>query len=337
MTDYYKELNIQKTASVAEIKKAYRKLAMKWHPDKNPNNKDESAEKFKKISEAYSILSDKEKRKIYDQYGKEGLDGGVPSRGSGGFSGFKFPSGGNRNGQNVRFTVNGNGFNVGDPHKIFEQFFGTNNPFHVHEKDPSLDAFFPNIGRNYSSSGTSQTGEKGEPFETNLNCSLEDLYHGCTKRIKMNIKDYTGTNPRVIEEIVVINIIAGWKDGTKITYRNKGTRFPHKQPGDVILVIKQKEHNVFKRTDNNLIFVCDITLKEALNPYVRNITTLDGKKHKITTKIKSSNQTTIIKGAGMPIRKKGKYIGKGNLYVKFNIKMPYLTLEQKNKLNDMLK
>ncbi|KAL3567363.1 hypothetical protein D5086_030014 [Populus alba] len=82
--DYYKILQVDKTAKDDDLKKAYRKLAMKWHPDKNPNNKKEAEAKFKKISEAYEVLSDPQKKAVYDQYGEEGLKGQVPPPGAGG-------------------------------------------------------------------------------------------------------------------------------------------------------------------------------------------------------------------------------------------------------------
>ena len=90
--DYYGVLGVQKDASDADLKKAYRKLAMKFHPDKNPNDKENATKKFKEISEAYDVLSDPEKRKIYDTYGEEGLKGGIPggaggAEGMGGFGG----------------------------------------------------------------------------------------------------------------------------------------------------------------------------------------------------------------------------------------------------------
>ena len=85
--DYYKILGLDKGANDAEIKKAYRKLAMKWHPDKNADNKAQSEENFKKISEAFEVLSDEQKRKTYDQFGKQGLSGGGGGGGGGGMGG----------------------------------------------------------------------------------------------------------------------------------------------------------------------------------------------------------------------------------------------------------
>ena len=106
--DYYKELGVPRDADAAALKKAYRKLAVKWHPDKNPDNQKAAEDKFKLISEAYEVLSDEEKRKIYDQFGEDGLKGGM---GGGGMpAGF-------------------GGFSAGDPHKIFEEMFGGEDPF----------------------------------------------------------------------------------------------------------------------------------------------------------------------------------------------------------------
>ena len=110
MSDYYKILNIQRNATDDDIKKAYRKLALKWHPDKNPDNKEEAEAKFKSISEAYEVLSDKNKREVYDKYGKDGLKtGGVGRRSHYG-------------GQEFFFEFQ-------DPQEIFKQFFGGEDPF----------------------------------------------------------------------------------------------------------------------------------------------------------------------------------------------------------------
>ncbi|XP_027349781.1 dnaJ homolog subfamily B member 13-like isoform X4 [Abrus precatorius] len=114
--DYYKILQVDRSAKDDDLKKAYRKLAMKWHPDKNPNNKKEAEAKFKQISEAYDVLSDPQKRAVYDQYGEEGLKG-VPPPGAGGFS-----SGSDGGPTTFRF-------NPRSADDIFSEFFGFSSPF----------------------------------------------------------------------------------------------------------------------------------------------------------------------------------------------------------------
>ncbi|XP_053374399.1 dnaJ homolog subfamily B member 6-like isoform X2 [Mercenaria mercenaria] len=116
MEDYYEILCIQRSASETDIKKAYRKMALKWHPDKNMDKKEEAEKKFKEISEAYEVLSDKKKRQIYDKYGKEGLTGGQGNGYSHYDDGFGFDSG-------------FHGFHFRDPEEVFREFFGGRDPF----------------------------------------------------------------------------------------------------------------------------------------------------------------------------------------------------------------
>lgn len=124
--DYYEILGVPKTANDDQIKKAYRKLALKWHPDKNPDNVQQAEEKFKEIGEAFAVLSDKDKRTIYDKYGHEGLNGRSGSGASGpGFNNMDdFFSGGFGRG----FSGFGN-FGFADAENIFRQFFGGRDPF----------------------------------------------------------------------------------------------------------------------------------------------------------------------------------------------------------------
>ncbi|XP_014301106.1 dnaJ homolog subfamily B member 6 isoform X8 [Myotis lucifugus] len=112
MVDYYEVLGVQRHASAEDIKKAYRKLALKWHPDKNPENKEEAERKFKQVAEAYEVLSDAKKRDIYDRYGKEGLNGG-----GGGGGGINFDN---------PFEF---GFTFRNPDDVFREFFGGRDPF----------------------------------------------------------------------------------------------------------------------------------------------------------------------------------------------------------------
>ncbi|NXP54248.1 DNJB6 protein, partial [Heliornis fulica] len=123
MVDYYEVLGVQKHASAEDIKKAYRKLALKWHPDKNPDNKEEAERQFKQVAEAYEVLSDAKKRDIYDRYGKEGLING----------------GGGGNHRDNPFDF---GFTFRNPEEVFRDFFGGGDPFSFELfEDPFEDLF----------------------------------------------------------------------------------------------------------------------------------------------------------------------------------------------------
>lgn len=149
MVDYYKTLGISRNSSETEVKKAYRKLALKWHPDKNPDKKEEAEKKFKEISEAYEVLSDKKKREIYDKYGKEGLiNGGNDYDFQDDFDHF-------------------HGFHFHNPRDVFKEFFGGRDPFADFFGGENSGSFFtnsfpgfPSMGGNLFSSfgGDSRTG-----------------------------------------------------------------------------------------------------------------------------------------------------------------------------------
>ncbi|XP_060052843.1 dnaJ homolog subfamily B member 6 isoform X2 [Erinaceus europaeus] len=141
MVDYYEVLGVQRHASAEDIKKAYRKLALRWHPDKNPENKEEAERKFKQVAEAYEVLSDAKKRDIYDKYGKDGLNSGG---GGGGGSHFDSP-----------FEF---GFTFRNPDDVFREFFGGRDPFSFDFFDPFEDFFGgrrgPRSSRNRGGAGS---------------------------------------------------------------------------------------------------------------------------------------------------------------------------------------
>lgn len=144
--NYYDILQVPKNSSDVDIKKSYRKLAMKWHPDKNPNNVEEAARKFQEIGEAYDVLSDLEKRAIYDQFGYEGLRDGVPNAEGEAMGAYTYK-------QNAQ--------------EIFENFFGTKNPF----------ATFGFETTPFSSKLNKPGPIKGKPVTFELECTLKgDLY-----------------------------------------------------------------------------------------------------------------------------------------------------------------
>lgn len=142
--DYYEVLDLHKTATTDQIKKAYRKLALKWHPDKNLNNREEAEAKFKEISEAYAVLSDQDKRTVYDRYGHDGLDPAANGS-SHGFSGANFSH-----------------FNFGDAEDIFRNFFGGRDPF-ADFFDEDQD-FFSGPIFDYGNANRSNAKRRRDPF-----------------------------------------------------------------------------------------------------------------------------------------------------------------------------
>ncbi|XP_057513886.1 uncharacterized protein LOC130795692 isoform X2 [Actinidia eriantha] len=333
--DYYKVLQVDRNAKEDDLKKAYRKLAMKWHPDKNPNNKKEAEAKFKKISEAYDVLSDPQKRAVYDQYGEEGLKGQVPSPGAGGF-----PVGSDGGGPTM-FR-----FNPRSADDIFSEFFGVRSPFGDMGGSRAGGSGFPRgmFGDDIFASLRSGGGEgsgyvprKGAAIERTLPCSLEDLYKGTTKKMKISrdVIDASG-RPSTVEEILTIEIKPGWKKGTKITFPEKGNEQRGVIPSDLVFIIDEKPHGAFKRDDNDLIATQKISLVEALTGFTAQFTTLDGRNLTVPINtIISPTHEEVVKGEGMPIPKEPSK--KGNLRIKFNIKFPTrLTSEQKTGIKRLL-
>ncbi|CAL9002808.1 unnamed protein product [Prunus brigantina] len=341
--DYYKVLQVERSAKDDDLKKAYRKLAMKWHPDKNPNNKKAAEAKFKQISEAYDVLSDPQKRAVYDQYGEEGLKGGVPPPDSSW-------SGGQGQGQDGGPTMFR--FNTRSPDDIFSEFFGFSgfggvpdmggsraggsraggNPF---PRSMFGEDIFAQFRGGAEASGN--VPRKAAPIERTLPCTLEDLYKGTTKKMKISrdVPDASGRTTTV-EEILTIEIKPGWKKGTKITFPEKGNEQRGIIPADLVFIIDEKPHSLFKRDGNDLIVTQKISLAEALTGHTAQLTTLDGRS--LTVPINSIISPTyeeVVKGEGMPIPKEPSK--KGNLRIKFNIKFPTkLTSEQKTGIKRLL-
>lgn len=316
--DYYNILKVNRNATDEDLKKSYRRLAMRWHPDKNPDNKKEAEAKFKQISEAYDVLSDPEKRAVYDQYGEEGLKG-MPPPGSGGAP-----------------SSSGFSFNTRNAEDIFAEFFGSNGPFgfgnsrstRYHTDGGGAFGGFgarDNIFRSYAEgAGTSSSSHprKAPAVESKLACSLEELYQGSTRKMKIsrNIVDANGrTVPH--SEILTIDIKPGWKKGTKITFPEKGNEQANQLPADLVFVIDEKPHDVFKRDGNDLVVQQKVSLADALGGTTLNLTTLDGRDLVVpVTDVVSPGYELVIGREGMPIAKEpGK---RGNLRIKFDVKFP---------------
>lgn len=336
--NYYKILQVDRNANDEDLKKAYRKLAMKWHPDKNPDNKTDAEAKFKKISEAYDVLSDPRRRVVYDQLGEEGLNLKMETRSPSGFCSTR-----TSHASSTRFC-----FNEKSPNELFMELFGFPNPFGGmgNMPDPRAAAYSfssGGFGDNITTSVRHEVGggsghrRKGAIIERTLLCSLEELYMGRVKKIKIarDAIDNLG-RPTTVEKIVTVDIKPGWKEGTKITFPEVGDQQSRVMPSKLVLTLDEIPHRVFKRDGNDLIATQDITLVEALTGYTVHLTTLNGRNLKIPIdSIVGPTYEEVVMGEGMPIPKEPSR--KGNLRIKFNIKFPIeLTSEQKMGINQLL-
>ncbi|XP_058111685.1 uncharacterized protein LOC131254999 [Magnolia sinica] len=323
--DYYNILKVNRNATEEDVKKAYRRLAMTWHPDKNPINKKEAEAKFKQISEAYEVLSDPEKRAIYDQYGEEGLKGTAPPGSKSGFS------------RSNTTRANDSQFSPRNAEDIFAEFFGRS-PFGFgstgrskstrYQSDSGIFGGFGGTSNNFQSytEGVGVSGggvpRKPPPVESKLPCSLEELYSGSTRKMKIsrNVIDPKG---QIVPEteFLTIDVKPGWKKGTKITFPEKGNEQLNQLPADLIFVIDEKPHNVYTRDSNDLIVDQKISLVEALTGTSVHLTTLDGRRLTIpVTDIVSPGYELVITNEGMPITKERRK--RGNLRIKFDVVFP---------------
>ncbi|KAL8278799.1 hypothetical protein RQP46_008868 [Phenoliferia psychrophenolica] len=359
--DYYSILGVSKTATDAELKSAYKKMALKHHPDRNPDNPDAASKKFKEISEAYEALSDSNKRAIYDQFGEEGLKngGGGPPPGSSGFGG-AFPGGGGAPGGfpggGASFSFGGmpggmggggrrggGGFQPSNPEDIFAQFFGGGGggPFGQAGGSRAGPSPFGGGGGpfamdtdedDYAPPRKSQERQVTEVVKP-LPLSLEDLYSGTTKKLKVTKKRASGAEEGKTLEV---NVKPGWKSGTRVKFAGAGNETASTSQ-DIVFVIEEKPHELFKRDGDDLILTVKVPLVDALSgptppaTFSRTVKTLDGRTLHYDLPYPSvkyggpplrPGQTIKIAGEGMPISKKASPKKKGDLLVKVEIEFP---------------
>jgi len=314
---------------------------LKWHPDRNPNNKEKAEEKFKELAEAYEVLSDKQKRHIFDTYGEEGLKGQTPSGPGGG-------EGGMPGGFHSFRTGPGGGsfsFTPSSAEDIFSQFFGGRNPFgsmgrgggrgahfgEEEEEDPF--GMFGGMGGMPGMRSGRGGPRKAAPIKRTFECSLEDLYSGTTKKMKIT-KTLVDTSGKALpaEKILTISVKPGWKEGTKITFEKEGDERPGEEAADIIFTLKEKPHSRFRRSGNDLLATATVSLKQALTNPVIEIQTLDNRKLRITMNdIVTPTTKQVIKGEGMPLPKDPSR--KGDLVISFDVVFPsQLSAQQKQQI-----
>jgi len=351
--DYYDVLGINKNANPEEIKSAYRKLAIKFHPDKNPGNKT-AEDKFKEASEAYGILSDKNKKENYDNFGHAAFEGSGGSQG-GGFGGF-------------------GGFGGSDFSDIFEDFFGD---FRGSRKSSKRGSNNRGSDLRYDLSVTLEEAYSGKKqniqFTTSDKCNTckgngskpgytadRCTYCGGNGKIRSNqgfftvqqtcpqcsgsgeeitnpCNDCNGNGNKQISKKISVTIPKGVDDGTRIRLAGKGEAGTRGGTnGDLYLFINVKSHDLFKRSDENLFFEFPISIADAALGTTIEIPTIDGGKAKI--KIPEGTQAGKqfrLRSKGMPYMRGS---GNGDLYVQINTEVPIsLNKEQKELLEEFRK
>tara|TARA_B100000029_G_scaffold189536_1_gene187395 strand:- start:444 stop:1586 length:1143 start_codon:yes stop_codon:yes gene_type:complete len=353
--DYYEVLGVIKSASSEEIKKAYRKLALKYHPDRNKNDKAAEA-KFKEASEAYHVLSDKERRNNYDQFGHAAFEG---AGGRGGFSNFDF--------SNAFSDIFGS--------DIFDDFFegfggargrrrGRSSNYRGadlrYDLSISLEEAFNGKKHelNFSSSDKCGrcNGQGAEPGSQPISCSMCDGQgqvrssqgfftvqqtcpecSGSGEQISNPCKDCRGMGKKQSKKKIYTNIPKGVDDGTRIRLSGKGEAgIKGGTNGDLYIFVSIKPHNIFKRSEENLFFEMPISLADAALGTTVEVPTIDGKKAKV--KIPSGTQNGKqfrLRGKGMPIIRSKDF---GDLYLRTITEVPVsLTKEQRNILEQFKK
>ena len=351
--DYYEVLGVIKSTSPEDIKKAYRKSALKYHPDKNKGDK-ASEDKFKEASEAYHVLSDKKRRKNYDQFGHAAFEGGP---GRGGFENFDFS----------QFSTSFS--------DIFEDFFegfgetrgrrqGRSSSFRGedlrYDLSISLEDAYHGKKQEINFSSSEKCGRcdgyGGEPGSKPVSCSMcggqgrvrssQGFFtiqqtcsecNGSGEQISSPCKTCRGMGKKQAKTKISTNIPKGVDDGTRIRLSGKGEAgIKGGGNGDLYIFVLVEPHNIFKRSEENLFFEFPISLTDATLGTTVEVPTIDSGKAKVKIPAGTQNGKQFrLRGKGMPIIRDKDY---GDLYIRVVTEVPVsLTKEQKNLLEQFKK
>ncbi|HIR93590.1 MAG TPA: molecular chaperone DnaJ [Candidatus Egerieimonas intestinavium] len=322
--DYYEVLGVDRGADDATLKKAYRKLAKKYHPDINPGDK-EAEKKFKEATEAYGVLSDAEKRRMYDQYGHAAFEngGGGAGGGFGGFGGFDFSGqdmgdifgdifgdlfGGRRSSRANNGPMKGANLRAVIHITFLEAVFGCEKELEVNLKDPCKAC-----GGTGAKPGTSpvtcpKCQGKGQIVYTQQsmfgmmqNVTVCPDCHGTGKIIKEKCPDCRGTGYTSSRKKIQVSVPAGIDNGQSIRIREKGEPGTNGGPrGDLLVEVQVARHPVLQRQDLNIFSTAPITFAQAALGGTIRITTVDGD---VEYEVKPGTQTDTkirLKGKGVP-------------------------------------
>ncbi len=346
--DYYEVLGVDKNASADDIKRAYRKLAVKYHPDKNPDNK-EAEEKFKEAAEAYSVLSDADKKARYDQFGHAGVEGAGPDfsggfgnlndilndlfggafgGGFGGFGGFGGGFGGARGGQRQQRVYRGRDIRVRVKLTLEEIAKGVEKEISIEKSVPCTEC--GGKGAKNSSdiktcsacNGTGQVQRVANSiFGQTVTYSTCQQCGGEGKVITNPCRSCGGTGLVRKRETIKVKIPAGVEAGMQLTIQGEGHAAKNNGiNGDLLVVIEEQEHQDLKREGNNLYYTKVISLPDAILGAEVEVPCLDGP-YKIKVDAGTQSGTVVrLRNKGLPTV--NGYGGTGDMYVKFAVWIP---------------
>ncbi len=302
--DYYKTLGVSKTATADEIKKAYRKLARKNHPDAGGDE-----EKFKQINEAYEVLSDSKKRKLYDQYGTAN-ESQIPR----GWSGGSGSGGGNPFGGGVDVEGFGSWADILDSIRRGEGAFGSNWDFGGQGSQAGGSPF---------GGGRAQRQTKGRDTSVTLNVGFDEAFNGCEKRVTIRVPG------RSDKETLTVKVPAGAVDGGRVRFRGKGTPGEGGGPaGDLLVVTRISPHPLYTRDGADVKMDVPVSIAEAALGAQIVVPAPDGSKVKVKIPAGCKADTVLtLRGKGAP---KLKGSGSGDLRLTIKLQVP-------TKLNDKQK
>lgn len=324
-TKLYDLLNCKPNVSQDELKKNYRKLALKYHPDKNPT----AGEKFKEISYAYEVLSDPKKRDLYDEGGEQALKEG----GGGGFH---------------------------SPMDVFDMLFGGHGRRQqsnrgkdvVHQLKVSLEDMYNgttkrlSLQKNVICSKCEGRGGKAGATQTCHNCRGTGMYvriqqigPGMVQQIQSMCRECDGQgeriNPRdrckqcngkkIVKEskILEVHVDKGMSEGQKVVFHGEGDQEPDREPGNVVIVLIEKEHKVYHRQKQDLLMKMDISITESLCGFQKIVKTLDNREIVVTSpagEVIKYNDIKCVMGEGMPVYRDP--FQKGRLIIQFTVSFP---------------
>ncbi|MDX1681620.1 MAG: DnaJ C-terminal domain-containing protein [Phycisphaeraceae bacterium] len=311
--DYYNVLGVDRDADPDKIKRAYRKLAQKYHPDRN--KEEDAQEKFAQISEAYEVLKDPEKRKAYDRFGRNWKQGQQFDPSDFGFDASAGRGGRGGQGQRFHFTSSGGG-NFSD---FFQAFFGGGGG-----GGGGRAAFEQAFGGGNGSpfgGRTATRAHKGQSHEAEIRITLDEAYHGATRQVSLQGADGT-------ERKIDVKIPAGTTEGTRMRLKGQGGPGAGGGPaGDLLLNVRIAPDPRFTVDGHDLTATVNIAPWEAALGAKVSVPTLDGEVTLTVPPGTDSGQRLRLKDKGLPKKKGG---GRGNLYARIQIRVPdQLTDEQK--------